>query len=346
MKESWNRLYHLSLLHFKLILRDKMTIFWFLAFPLIFTVLFGFVVPNVGNQNKIIIVSENVTDQNNSLIDKLSSIPNTEWESNLQPKDAIQQFSNGYLAMVIIIKKDEVHLHYLNERDEKLVLIISDLVERDNSKYTLKLESYNNIHLIEPIDFILPGMIALTIMQIGLFGGTSLLMDRNAQILRRLKTNGVKASEIIMSHIFSRIFLVLLSTVLLIIFGKFILGASVYLSQWYILIPLLLISSFCFLSIGLLIASVFRSPEAGNIFAQAINFPMAFACGVFFPQAILPEFLQNITETLPLTHLVETTRNLFLNIDISGDQMLLTVGILMGWGILCLVIGSKLFKWE
>ncbi|MCM3440409.1 ABC transporter permease [Metabacillus halosaccharovorans] len=347
MKKSWNRFIHLTHIHLKLILRDKMTLFWFLAFPLILTTLFGFIVPNVGNQSKLVIVSDESYTKDSPVIDKLLSVPNAEWDPGLEPEEAVEQFTRGYLAMAITAEKDqEISLHYRDGQDRELVEVLSNVIKQADSSIEVKSVPYEDIQTIRPIDFILPGMIVLTIMQIGLFGGTTLLMDRNSQTLRRLKTNGVTASEIILSHIFSRILLVIAAAMLLTFVGKYILRANIDLSNWYVILPIAFIAGICFLSMGLLIASMFRSPEAGNIFSQSINFPMAFICGIFFPLSTMPEPLQKFASILPLTPLVETTRNLFLAIEISGMQLMVTVGLLVIWGISSLGLGSILFKWE
>ena len=330
----------------KLLLRDRMSLFWFMVFPIIMTVLFGYLVPNVGNQSKIMVVSDGTYTKEHSMVQKLLSVPNTEWAEET-PEGIIQEFKNGYLSMVVSVsEKDGFSLHYREEHKDGVVQVLSDVILLENAQAKIDFVDYENVKSIRPIDFILPGMIVLTIMQIGLFGGNTLLIDRNSQILRRLKTNGIKASEIILSHILSRILLVLASVLLLTIVGKWVLSAHLDLSQWYILIPITLVAGFSFLCMGLLIASLFRSPEAGTIFSQSINFPMAFLCGIFFPLSTVPDIMQKIAAVLPLTPLVDTFRGLLLAIEVSQMDIMMTVLILIAWGMTSLGLGSIMFKWE
>lgn len=336
------RVFALTKAYISLLLKDKMTLFWFLVFPLLFVILFGYVVPNVGNQHDMVILANGDSEE---IVRQLASFPSSKMDKDISLDDAIKELEDGYIAILITINDDNVEFHYLKE-EEEWVKSIQSAISPNIDMRKIESYSYNGVQKIEPIDFILPGMIGLTIMQIGLFGGTSLLEDRSKQILRRLKISGVRSWQVILSHILSRLLMVILSTLFLILFGKIILGVPLHFEFWYTQFLFIILGGFAFLSLGLLIASVLSSPEAGNILSQSVNFLLAFICGVFLPLSILPEMVQTVVSYLPLTPLVEMLRNLFLGSEVDSVAIMISSSIILLWGIFSFVLGSLLFKWE
>lgn len=323
--------------------KDKMSIFWFLAFPLLFVLLFGYVVPNVGNQHDLVILAEDNADK--AIVDQLLTFPNATFDEKTSINEGLGQLQNGSISILISLNSETVDFHYLEEQTAWVQNIKNAILPSIGARNVVP-HTYEGIHKIEPVDFILPGMIGLTIMQIGFFGGTSLLEDRSKQILRRLKLSGIRPWQIILSHIISRVFLVLLASLVLIAFGSLVLGVPLKFDLWYLQITFILLGGFTFLSLGLFIASILRSPEAGNIVAQTFNFLLAFICGIFLPLSLLPDSVQKIVSILPLTPLVEVLRTLFLGIDFEVVTLMTAGLIVLIWGGISFAVGSLLFKWE
>jgi len=56
-----------------------------------------------------------------------------------------------------------------------------------------------------------------------------------------------------------------------------------------------------FIGLGYLIAAFAKSVESASGISSAVNFPMMFLSGIFFPLAALPIFLTPVVRALPLT---------------------------------------------
>lgn len=334
----------LTVTQIKLLYNDKMNLFWFLAFPLLFILLFGYIVPNVGYKNDIMILAEDYS-KSQILVDQLLTFPNSTLHNYDSLPESFEQFENGSFSVLITLNNESIDIHYSAD-EEAWIQNIKNAISPMVSEGTINTYSYENIYIIEPVDFILPGMIALTIMQIGLFGGTSLLNDRSKQILRRFKLNGIKPWQIILTHIISRLILVLCSSIVIVLFGKIILKIPLQLEYWYLQLFFIILGGVTFLSLGLFIASVLRSPEAGNIISQSLNFLLAFICGIFLPLSILPNAVQGIVSMIPLTPLVEILRNLFLDVNMDLITMLIGASVISLWACVSFCISSLLFKWE
>jgi ABC-2 type transport system permease protein len=72
---------------------------------------------------------------------------------------------------------------------------------------------------------------------------------------------------------------------------------------------------------------------------------MMFLGGIFFPNSLLPDWLENAAKILPSTQMGDALRAVVYNSAGVGDiwQKLL---IMAGWIAACLVISIKFFRWE
>ena len=67
---------------------------------------------------------------------------------------------------------------------------------------------------------------------------------------------------------------------------------------WPAAVPLLVVGTLCFMSIGLLAGAVAKTTEGAVNMANFIVLPMAFLSGSFFPLDAAPEWLQAVAHVL------------------------------------------------
>ena len=72
---------------------------------------------------------------------------------------------------------------------------------------------------------------------------------------------------------------------------------------------------------------------------------MMFLSGVFFDNDLLPGWVSNITEFLPLTPLVESLRESALY-GTNTFELLPQLIIILAWIMVAFGVGVKTFKWE
>ena len=72
---------------------------------------------------------------------------------------------------------------------------------------------------------------------------------------------------------------------------------------------------------------------------------MMFLSGVFFDNDLLPDWISNITEFLPLTPLVESLRESALY-GTNTFELLPELITISAWIIVAFGVGVKTFKWE
>jgi ABC-type multidrug transport system permease subunit len=195
------------------------------------------------------------------------------------------------------------------------------------------------------IDFLIPGLLALGIMNSCLWGTAWSLMDmRSKKLLRRLISTPLRKSVFLFSHFLSRSVLSAVEYFILILFAYFTFGVEVQGSIFGLFI-LFICGNFAFSGIAIFASSRASNSQIANGVINAISFPMMLLSGIFFSYHNFPDWATSIIRFFPLTLLADSVRAIF----IEGADLLTIAGpslILLGIGFLFFGIGLKIYKWD
>jgi ABC-2 type transport system permease protein len=72
---------------------------------------------------------------------------------------------------------------------------------------------------------------------------------------------------------------------------------------------------------------------------------MMFLSGIFFPLALLPAFLTPVVRAVPLTYLADAFRQVTIG-SVPEFPILVDIGVLVAWAIVCALLSARFFKWE
>jgi ABC-2 type transport system permease protein len=195
------------------------------------------------------------------------------------------------------------------------------------------------------IDFLLPGIVALSIMISAVIGLATVLVDwRQRGILRRLKLTPIPLAEFFAARITASLVVAVMQVVVLLAFGRIVFGIHIS-STWWAGMPVAIAGCLCFLAMGFAIGSIVSNPETGDAVSNVITNPMMFLSGVFFPVAAMPSFVQVIARVLPLYYLANglrdtTVRGLSLT-HVAGD-----IGVLLAATAVLAAVSLRTFRWE
>ena len=198
---------------------------------------------------------------------------------------------------------------------------------------------------IRYIDFLLPGMISLSIMQLGIFGvAFGFVSLKKRGILRRLSVTPMRPSDFIIAQVATRVFVLIAQMSVLILIG--VLFFQMRIEGSPLLMALLaVLGAVVFLSIGFALAGVSKSEDQVAPLANIISVPMMVLSGVFFSRASLPGFLRTVTDFFPLTFLADGMRAVSTE-GATFVQVMPQVAGLAVWGVLAVALASRLFRWE
>lgn len=189
--------------------------------------------------------------------------------------------------------------------------------------------------------YLLPGVLALTIMQGGIYTLAYWTIDlRSRGVIKRMNVAPIKKTELVLSLLISRSLVMVLQAALLSVIGLIFFDAQVNGSIFWIL-ALVFLGGFVFLPLGLLISSFADSYEAAAPVTAAVGLPFTFLGSVFYPVESLPKQLEVIGNYLPITYLADALRMVYLN-----DATLSDLWWNIVWLVVWIIIISGLAIWR
>jgi len=170
--------------------------------------------------------------------------------------------------------------------------------------------------LIPGVDYqqyLFPGIIGQTLLFTGMFMGVSVIWDKEFGFMKEILVAPVSRFTIFIGKMFGDSSAALLQGVIVFTFG-FILGIPFDPITLFTVLPIMLLITFGFVSMGLIIASFIGSLENFGAIQTFINLPIFFLSGALFPISGTgtPEWLQIASTFNPLTYGVDALRTIIL----------------------------------
>jgi ABC-type polysaccharide/polyol phosphate export permease len=195
------------------------------------------------------------------------------------------------------------------------------------------------------IDFVVPGLLGMTIMGGGIWGlGFSIVDQRRKNLLKRLVATPMSRAEYLGSYVVSRLALLTVEAGVLV-------GSSVLLfdvpmrGAWTVIATIIVVAALAFGGLGLLIASRSKTIEGVSGLMNLTMLPMWVLSGVFFSSENFPRAVQPIIKALPLTAANDALRaNMLRGVGFSGVAP--ELAILAAWAVICFSVALKIFRWR
>ncbi|MGN1003407.1 MAG: ABC transporter permease [Oscillospiraceae bacterium] len=185
------------------------------------------------------------------------------------------------------------------------------------------------------IDFLVPGIIALTTMNTS-FSAVS--QPLNVQRIFERSFDQIIISPTPMpAYIFGQMLGGALRGIysgVLILLLSIPFGAHIHLSVAFFLVMLL--NGLAFSALGVTAAIVAKTHGDIARFSSFVILPMTFLCNTFFPLDRVPEFIQVLISVLPLTHASSSLRSLAY----GGAPSLLSLAVLAIYAIVFMIIAN------
>lgn len=203
----------------------------------------------------------------------------------------------------------------------------------------------NDIDGVRAATYLLAGMIGYGIAATAFAGlAITMVIRRESGVLKRVRGTPMPTPAYLAALIGSVFVVIGIQLVGLLLLGRYVVDAD-WPSSPEVLIGAVVLGTAVFAALGLAITTAIRSDEGASAVINAIFLPMAFISGVFFSTNTLPDFLAAISEILPLTMLLELVRASFLD-DASTSEYAASIGGLVAWGILGVMLAIRWFRWE
>ena len=194
------------------------------------------------------------------------------------------------------------------------------------------------------IDWLIPGLLGMGLMGGGLWGvGFAIVDMRIRKLLKRFLATPMKRSHYLFSIMVSRLLFMIPEMILLLVFARLFFGVQIQGSVVDVIV-LILVGSFQFSGIGLLIASRCRTMEAVSGLMNLTMLPMWTLSGIFFSYERFPEMFHPLIKLLPLTPLIDALRAVMVDGASIATQWPELV-IMTIWRVVSFAVALWIFRW-
>jgi ABC-type multidrug transport system permease subunit len=195
------------------------------------------------------------------------------------------------------------------------------------------------------IDFLVPGLVGLTLMSGSMWGIGYLIVEmRTKKLVKRLLATPMRRGDFLASFVAMRALFVLLEVPVLYGFGWLAFGVRVTGSP-LLLLGVAMLGALSFAGIGLLVASRAENTQTVGGLMNLVMMPMFVGSGVFFSAGKFPDALQPFVRALPLTALNDAMRAVVNEgagvVDIARPLSLLAI-----MGIVSFGLALRFFRWR
>jgi ABC-2 type transport system permease protein len=337
-------------------MRDRMTLFFALLFPLLFLVLFGGIFKSQGTSSVpvrevgAVPLLDSLPSDAKAQIGKIFKITRSD-----DAAAALESVRKGDDAASIEQHGDTLLVHYSaadQTRSSVVRTVLQSLVQEANidatgekPRYSLSTQQVEDESL-QAIQYVTPGILGWAIAS----GATAaaaftLVTWRKNMLLRRLRLAPVSTASIVTARVGVSLAVALIQTVLFIAIARlpyFGLQLSHY---WWMAIPVILAGTLAFLSIGLLAGAIAKTEEAAALITNLVVLPMAFLSGAFVPLDFSPKWVQTVSNVFPLKHLVTGVQDVLVR-GKGPASVLPEIGILLAFAVVLSAIAVRAFRWE
>lgn len=195
---------------------------------------------------------------------------------------------------------------------------------------------------INYIQFLVPGIIGMSLLFSSTFGGLSVLWDKEFGFLKEIMVAPVSRVSIVLGRIAGGVTTALIQSVL-------ILGISAFMgfkitSVLSLLIGFLfmILISITFLGLGLIFASKMKDMQGFSIVMNFVIFPLFFLSGALYPLENFPVWLRVLSHLDPLTYGVDGLRAALLGS--SSYSLIFDLILMSGFAVFMIAAGAYFFE--
>ncbi|MDP3563268.1 MAG: ABC transporter permease, partial [Methanoregula sp.] len=188
---------------------------------------------------------------------------------------------------------------------------------------------------ISYIQYLVPGIVGMTLLFTGAFTGMSVLMDRQFGFLKEIMVTPASRISIVLGRIAGGATTSIIQALMILVLSFFLgftfpsllmLGASVF---------IMLLISVIFICIGLILSSVIKDMHGFNTMINFIIFPLFLLSGALFPVENLPVAIRIFSYLDPLTYGVDALRGVLIGYSVLNVYLDLAVLLVVSGVLVC-----------
>lgn len=353
--------------------RHKVQFASLILFPILMIALCGWGMGGTVENTPVVVVKQSSGDVTDQVINALKADDTFDIKDIMtNSDDAKEKVDNGEVKAAIILSSDfessnsKNAVLYIDSSDQlttqtlvpKTEQIFASLSEKVGTQQvnantttnpitqtaqTIKLQVNKIYGDLDYIDFLLPGVLAMTMFMSSMMTmGNSIAGERERGELSRLFMTPTNVSSVLTGKIISQVVRELIRALVLIIAAMLLFNVMIK-GNLLLLVLVILIAVLCFVGFGMMFSATAKTQEDYIQIVMPVAMPMMFICGVFFPTETMPWILQKIALFLPLTYANDAFRAVMLKgaglCSIAFDLI-----VLLAFALLFFIVGIVRFN--
>jgi ABC-type multidrug transport system permease subunit len=341
-KLELSSLYQLTMVRFKLILREPEAIFWIFIFPILLAVGLGIAFRN--RPADVLQVGATTAQLTQALASDKGLTAAT-----MDEAAGTHALATGGILVLAIQRPDGVAYKYDDTNpDARTARMVADRAIQTAAGRREAVRAENElVHETGAryIDFVVPGLLGMNLMGSAMWGlGFAIVEARQKKLLKRLVASPMPRWQYLASFLLSRLAMLIVEVAVFLGFARVAFGVPFRGSLWELGL-LCVLTSLAFSALGLLVSSRAKTMEAASGLMNLVMLPMWILSGVFFSATRFPAVIQPLVRALPLTAAIDALRGNMLQ-GMNLGQLIAQVGILLAWFVVPFAVSLRIFRWR
>jgi ABC-2 type transport system permease protein len=353
-----NSLFQLVALQFKNFFREPAIIFWAVIFPILMAWVLGIAFTNKGEAKKTVAVVGNITERHLAWLKPDSgNTVSKQFGEDIKNPTRVKFVFIDEPAALLLMKRGEINLFLQQIADTITYRYDPQNPDAVNTYLMIEREINRNGEPIvrssimpittkgnRYIDFLIPGLIAMGIMNSCLWGiSWNLIEFRMKKLLRRMVATPMRKQDFLLSNLITRTLIGAFETSMLLLFAFLYFRISLEGS----ILALMLIyfaGILAFAGIAIMVSARTANSQIGNGLINAVTLPMMILSGIFFSYHNFPDWCIPFIKYLPLTLLADSIRSIFIE-GAGLKDIMMPFLVLTLTGVVTFFAGLKIYKW-
>ena len=303
--------------------RDFGTLFLNLIFPVLFVV--GLIVSDLANPTlkfKIGVVEQSQDHASQQFVQALTASPGIQVKS-MDRARSLEALKQGDVHVVFAVldaafDQDKGRIEVIaSPRYEPFSQVLLDSVRERMARTNGREQRVFDTKVVNPpgnlrsdFTFTFPGLLALAMVQLGLFAtAVPLMQARDRGTLRYLSLTPLRLSEMLVGQVGLRAGVAMLQVAAILVAGSFMMSLSPL--QWAQVFGISALGVILLVSIGYAIAGIATSPQSGTALILVLNFTMLMGGNIFSdPRDSALRYV--IASCIPISYLSDLYRQVMI----------------------------------
>jgi ABC-2 type transport system permease protein len=367
------RIWHISMIDIRLMVRDKIFFFWTLLFPMVFIFIFGNLYKEDGGQRlkaNLIVVNKDLGQWGGYFVEKLKApgivLRTMEEEPErytrilVIPADFSQKIEAKTAQELVFKTHERANFNAGKQVEIKIIqgivrLITEMILHPDSATFFEQKKEFKDILEIKArfpedtvlkrptgFDHVIPGvMVQFILMMVFIYGGITVMTDRQRGTLSRIMFSSTSMSELWAGKFLGRLKMGIIQALILVVAGKLIFNLN--LGNYFLAALIILVFAMSAAALSIFIGSVIKKEDLMIGVSILLANILSALGGTWWPIEVVPPSVRTVGMISPAYWAMDSFHQIiFFNKGFADILPNLTV--LLVFTAVFTVLAIKFFK--